>query len=85
MESFLKMDIFFFITTIAVVILVIISIFVGYYLIKILRNVKESTDALKDEVRAAGARIGEIEKEITESAIFKFIFRKKKSRNKQTS
>lgn len=83
MESLLKADIFFFISTIGFVIFIILGLIISYYVVKILRNVKESTDALKDEVRAAGQKISEIEKEITESFIFKFIFAKDKSKKKK--
>jgi cell division protein FtsL len=77
MDSIMKADIFFFVATIGVVVFVVLAIFIGYYTIKILKNVRESTDTLKGEVKAAGQRIGEIEKEITDSFIFKFIFAKR--------
>lgn len=51
MSSFLQADIFFFITTIAVIIFGVILGFSGYYLIKILKNLREMTDTVHEEVR----------------------------------
>lgn len=78
MESLIKADIFFFISTIAVIVLIVFIATTFYYVIKILKNVRDSTDALKDEIRAAGQKVSEIEKEIADSFIFKFLFTKKK-------
>jgi hypothetical protein len=80
MDSFIKADIFFMIATIGTVVLTVLAISIGYYVIKILKNVKESTDTFKDEIKAAGRHLGEIEKEITDSFIFKFIFAKRKNK-----
>lgn len=82
MESILKADIFFFISSLGTIFFILLGLVVAYYLIKILKNVKESTDSLRDEMKNAGERISEIEKEVTESMIFKFIFAKDKKRRK---
>lgn len=51
MSSFLQADIFFFITTIAVIIFTVILSFGGYYVIKILKNLREMADTVHEEVR----------------------------------
>jgi len=78
MESFIKADIFFFITTIILVIFAILVGIICFYVIKILKNVKDSTDTLKDEVKVAGKKLGELEQRIADSFIFNFLFSKKK-------
>ncbi len=80
MESLIKADIFFFISTIALIFFTVLGIIICYYVIKILKNVKDSTDALKDEVRAAGQKLGELEQKIADSFLFNFLFSKKKGK-----
>lgn len=80
MESFLKMDIFFFITSIAVVLCTIVFIIVGYYVIKTMKNVSEISDKLKQGVNDADTELREMSEHIRESAIFSFIFGKKKTK-----
>jgi 5-bromo-4-chloroindolyl phosphate hydrolysis protein len=49
MEEILKADIFFFITAVAVVVITIVILIAFYYIIKILRDVRELSDLVKDE------------------------------------
>ena len=49
MEELLKADIFFFITAIAVVVVTIVVLVAFYYIIKILRDIRELSDLIKDE------------------------------------
>jgi 5-bromo-4-chloroindolyl phosphate hydrolysis protein len=49
MDTLIHADIFFFITTIAVIIISIILGVVLYYLIKILKNVRDITESVKEE------------------------------------
>lgn len=80
MESLIKADIFFFISTIILIIFAILAGVVCFYVIRILRNVKNSTDSLKDEIKAAGQKLGGLEQKIAESFIFNFLFSKKKKK-----
>jgi membrane protein implicated in regulation of membrane protease activity len=49
MNTLIKADFFFFITTISIVLLTIVAIVVAFYVIRILRNVKELSEKVKIE------------------------------------
>ena len=49
MESLLRSDIFFFITSVAVVVVTIFLVVALWYVIRILRNVKDVSDLIKKE------------------------------------
>lgn len=80
MESILKSDIFFFITSISVVVITLIILIAGFYFVKILINfhkisitLKNHTDDLDNELRDMGNHI-------RQSPLFTFIFGKEKSK-----
>ncbi len=52
MEAFMKADIFFFITSIAVVIVTIGVLCALFYLLRILRNVRDVTDRVEEGTKA---------------------------------
>jgi hypothetical protein len=78
MESILKSDIFFFITSISICITTVVLIIAGYYIVRILRNIEDMTKKLKKTVSSAEADIGEIGERVIESSLFSFIFGKRK-------
>lgn len=82
MESILKSDIFFFISSVSVVIITVIFIFVGFYLIKIMKNFSHISDRLKETVEGAASSLEEVGNDIKESIIFRFFFGKKKKSKK---
>jgi len=49
METLIHADIFFFISSIAVVVFVLISVVVGFYLVKTMRDVREMISTIKKE------------------------------------
>jgi hypothetical protein len=57
MESLMKADIFFFVTTVAVVAVTICLVYAGYYLIRILRNVREDLGDLRTNIREEGMKV----------------------------
>ncbi len=77
MESFIKADIFFFVATIAVIIMTVFMSVIAWYIVAVLKNVKESTDVLKEKIEGGAEYLEEIRKKVTESFIFNFIFKKK--------
>ncbi len=77
MDTFMKADIFFFVTTIAVIAFLIMGSIAFYYLIGILRNVKHASDKFKGAIDAANEHAHELYHEIRESFLFNLIFRKK--------
>lgn len=85
MEPVLKSEIFFFISSVAVILFTVVFIIFGFYLIKIMRNFSHISDKLKKGVDNASASLEEVGENIKESKLFSFIFgsqkKNKKSRN----
>jgi len=80
MESILKADIFFFITSISVCITTVVLVIAGYYVIKILKDIEKITKKVNKTVSKTEAEISEIGERITESSLFSFIFGKRKNK-----
>jgi hypothetical protein len=80
METLIHADIFFFITTIAVVIFLILGSICFYYVIKILGNIKRASDQLEKEVDRLGDNVDSLYHTIKESFIFNLIFKKKRGK-----
>lgn len=78
METIVKADIFFFITTIAVIVLTTILAIAGYHLIKILKNFRDMSDALKRAVDVTEEDMENIHEQITGSWLYSLLFKKKK-------
>jgi uncharacterized protein YoxC len=78
MGTILKSEIFFFISSISVVLITVIFVIVGFYLIKIMRNFSHISETLKRTVDGAASSLEEVGDNIKESTIFKFFFGKKK-------
>lgn len=78
METLLKADIFFFITTMAVIAVTLIILVAGFYLIQILKNFRDMSDTLKKAVDVAEDDIENIHNKITQSWLYLFLFKKKK-------
>ncbi|MBP9749446.1 MAG: hypothetical protein KBD21_01850 [Candidatus Pacebacteria bacterium] len=49
MDSFMKMDIFFAVTTFAVLVLLVLATLIAYYVVQVARNLRDITRAVKDE------------------------------------
>lgn len=82
MESILKSEFFFFISSISVVLITVIFIIIGFYMIKIMKNFSHISESLKNTVDGATSSLEEVGDHIKESPIFSFFFGKKK-RNKK--
>lgn len=78
MGTILKSEIFFFISSISVVLITVIFVIVGFYLIRIMRNFSHISETLKKTVDGAASSLEEVGDNIKESTIFKFFFGKKK-------
>lgn len=78
MESILKSDIFFFITSVSICIVTVILVIAGYYIVKILRNIEDITKKIKKTVSNVESDFSEIGERVTDSALFSFIFGKRK-------
>lgn len=82
MDTIVHADIFFFVTTIAVIICVILVSVMLFYLIGILRDVKKTTATINHKIEEAEEDIDNLKQKIAESAVFNFIFAKKKKRKR---
>ncbi len=80
MESIVQLDIFFFITSISVIIFTVFFIIIGFHLVKIMKNFSHISEVLKDTVDDANSEIRDIGEHIRESTIFRFIFGRKKTK-----
>ena len=80
MEPVLKSDIFFFISSVGVVVITIILIVASYYLIKILRNVEEMSETLKEGVDDANTSIRNMKNKIETNRFLSFILGKNKKK-----
>jgi hypothetical protein len=74
MESIIHADIFFFITTIAVIVGTVVIAWGGFYLIQSFRNFRDISRTLKRGVDNAEENIEDLYHDIEESSIFRFIF-----------
>jgi len=80
MESVLKMDIFFFISSISIIVITVIFIVVGFYLIKTMKNFSQISESIKNTVEGTTTSLEEIGDHIKESPIFSFFFGKKRKK-----
>ena len=86
MDTFMKADIFFFITTIAVVIFAILGVIICVYLIQILKNIKRASDRLEQSIESTFDHADALSQTIKESFLFNLLFgRKAKRQTKQKS
>lgn len=80
MEPILKSEIFFFISSISVILITVIFVIFGFYLIKIMRNFSHISKSLKNTVDESTASLLEVGDNIRDSRLFAFIFGKKKKK-----
>jgi hypothetical protein len=85
MEPILKSDVFFFITSVFVVILTALLVIAGYYLIKILKNLSETSKTVKDVVQETGNDFREIRQRVKQLNPMDLIFRRKKRTKKEST
>ena len=83
METFIKADIFFFVTTIAVVVFTALASIALYYLILGLQSFKNMAKKLEAEQENAEEFVKETVERVTDSNIFNFLFPKKRKSSKK--
>jgi ABC-type transporter MlaC component len=69
METLMKADIFFFVTTIAVVAVTVCLVYAAYYVIRILRNVEEISEEVKAESQLVREDISDLRSNIREEGM----------------
>lgn len=85
METFIKADIFFFLTAILVVVATIVLIVVGFYLIQTLRNVRDISDKVKNVATIAEEDFETIHDQLAETWLGSLLFGRKKKTRKEKS
>jgi hypothetical protein len=77
MNTLLKADIFFFITSIAVVLITLSVIFVSFYAVKALEQARLALKEVEEHVGDTTEDVKDLILDLRESTIFRFLFRKK--------
>jgi len=85
MESILKSDIFFFITSISVVVIASFVVVAIFYFIKILRNFYKISKILRRYAESTEAGLKDLGEEIRRSPLFTFLFGKEKKEDSSRS
>lgn len=85
MESILRSDIYFFITSIAVVVISSFILVALFYFIKILRNFYKISEILKNYALNTETELKEIGEHIRQSRLFTFFFGKEKKKEENKS
>jgi len=84
METLLKADVFFFITSISVVVLtIILSVFL-YYLIGAMRHFKKLAIKLEENLGSASVQVEEMVERVSDSFVFSFLFPKKRKKHSKS-
>jgi uncharacterized membrane protein len=78
MESILRSDIFFFITSICVILITLVLLIAGLYFIKMLRNFYKISSILKNYTEDTKNELKDLGHHIRHSPLFTFIFGKEK-------
>ncbi len=82
MQTFMKADIFFFVTTIAVVVFTIAIVVFVIYLIGAVRKFDRLADTADAELKGAGKDLHGIVTDVRESRVFSFLFPRNKKRSR---
>lgn len=77
MDTLMKADIFFFVTTIAVIIFLVLGVVISVYVIRILGNIKRASEKLEESVGNIGEQAEALGDKIAESFLFNLLFGKK--------
>ncbi len=80
MESILRSDIFFFITSISVIIITVVFLIAGFYFIKMIRNFYKISAIVKNYAENTETELKDIGHHVRQSPLFTFIFGKEKNK-----
>ncbi len=85
METLIKADIFFFITSIAVIVLAILGCIALFYIIKAGKNLYMLSESLQDHYKNSEEFVLELKERLEDNPIFRFFFppaRRRRSKDK---
>lgn len=80
MDTFMKADIFFFVTTIAVVVVSIGIIVSLYYIVGAFKRLEGFVESIESNTKDASAEVKEMVEDFKGSFVYNFLFRKKRKR-----
>jgi hypothetical protein len=83
MESIIRADIFFFISSISTIIITIVFLIVGFYFIKIMINFYKISKILRSTTENVESGLKEMGEHIRQSPLFTFFFGKEKKSKKK--
>jgi uncharacterized protein YoxC len=78
METLIHADIFFFITSIAVVLLTVGSIVVFVYVIRAAQKIEKYADSVGEGMKETSDEVRDMAAEVRESFLFNMLFKKKR-------
>ena len=84
MDTLIKADIFFFVTTVCVGVVSLFVIITLVYIMRTLRSIQDVSRKVEGTVDATGSEIKEIATHIKESFIFNLLFIKKGNKKKRS-
>lgn len=82
METLIHADIFFFITSVAMVVLTLLLIVGLFYFLQILRNFRDISNTLKKGVDHASNHLEDLVETMSHNPVFRFLFGRKKTSKK---
>jgi hypothetical protein len=82
METLIHADIFFFITSVAMVVLTLLLIVGLFYFLQILRNFRDISNTLKKGVDHASNHLEDLVETMSHNPVFRFLFGRKKASKK---
>ena len=82
MDTLLQSQVFFFISSIGFVVLWILTAVFLFYLIRATKVLSKIMDKIEKDVESVGDTTKEMLKDVRDSAVFNFLFRKKKKHHK---
>ena len=77
MDTLMKANVFFFVTTIAVVAFTVVGLVAFFYLIGILKDIRRATSKLESEMEAVAHDADALYHKIAESFLFNMLFGKR--------
>jgi len=83
MNEFLKMDIFFFISSVATVVLSVLASVLLFYLIKAGKNLYKTSEALQENFKDSEEFVAELKERLEDNWVFRFFFPPSRKRNRR--
>lgn len=74
----MKADVFFFVTTIAVVVVSIGILVALYYIVSAVRRLESFADKIESSMKDASAEVREMADDLKDSFVYNFLFKKKR-------